>query len=65
MNMAMKIATWLPRVNDAGSITIRTGENMGIISPIAISKPDMASLTALRLFIESLLIFIWQSSFGV
>ena len=43
MNIAMKITTWLAKVNDAGSITILIGENIGIIKPIAISKPAMVS----------------------
>jgi len=55
MNIAMKIATWLAKVKEAGSITILTGENMGIINPIAISKPDMASFIVFRPFITSLL----------
>jgi len=43
MNIAMNITTWLAKVNDAGSITILIGENMGIIKPTAISKPAMVS----------------------
>ena len=41
INIAMNIATWLAKVNDAGSITILIGENIGMIKPIAISKPAM------------------------
>jgi hypothetical protein len=43
INMAIKITTWLAKVKDAGSNTILTGENMGIISPIAIRNPEMVS----------------------
>jgi len=56
MNIAMKIATWLAKVNEAGSINTLTGENIGIINPIAVSKPDIASFIVFRLFIVSLLV---------
>jgi hypothetical protein len=42
--MAMKIATWLASVNEAGSRRIFMGENMGMIIPIAINKPDNVNL---------------------
>jgi len=50
MNIAIKIATWLAKVNEAGSIIIFTGENMGMINPIAVSKPDMARFILFWLF---------------
>jgi len=54
MNIAIKITTWLAKVNEAGSITILTGETIGIITPIAISKPDIAIFIVFWCFIVSL-----------
>lgn len=38
MNMLKNIATWLANVKDAGSRMNLTGENIGIITPIAIKR---------------------------
>jgi hypothetical protein len=40
MNIAIKIATWLARVNDAGSRVILRGDIMGIRIPIAHRRAD-------------------------
>jgi len=56
MNIAIKIATWLASVNEAGSSTIFIGENIGIMSPIAISKPDTINLIVLWCSIKNALL---------
>jgi len=42
--MAIKIATWLANVNEAGSIKILTGEKMGINIPTAHKTADTVSV---------------------
>ena len=41
INIAIKIATWLARVNDAGSNVILRGDTMGITIPIAHKSADI------------------------
>ena len=41
MNMAIKTATWLATVKEAGGMTILSGEIMGIRMPTAVRSPAM------------------------
>jgi hypothetical protein len=41
MNIAINIATWLANVNEAGSSMIFIGENIGIMMPTAIKRPEI------------------------
>jgi len=50
MNMAIKIATWLAKVYEAGPMTT-LGANIGISIPIAISTADEVNANTLDLFV--------------
>ena len=53
INIAIKMATWLARVKEAGSRMILTGENSGMTIPTAINIPVSARLKVLVLLCMS------------